>query len=722
MHSLRRKLLLYILPLCLTPLIGISVFSYYQAKERITEDRTVLYLEQIAVEIADTIRLTLLEKREETISMTLYSEFRNYLLGRTSRPPQLLLDQLLAVHEVYDLLVLFDADGNIVLTNTINRTRFEETLDGEKISLLRGQKVTRHTADSAWLQEVRSGYFGYSDWFASDMVRDLYDYGEDDVARHYGISFAAPIMDERGVVIGGILAIMNWEFLQEILDKVEADLEERSLSSGYAFLFGSDGDTVIGHKYRRNRNYDRLNADDAPVVRDTYGLRLVEDLGLNGLRQAVSEGAPNYRYQYPAGVNKISGLAPVDHEYFQWICGIGINDEDIFAPVQELAEKLIWVASLSALAVVLLTFSVARQITTPLKKLTVGARVIAGGDLSQRVDVSSRDEIGELATTFNEMAASLEDRSRALLDLNKRLEEKVRERTAELEETNKQVQEAYQELKQTQVQLIQSEKMASLGQLVAGIGHEIKNPLNFIYGNTDFLKSYVLKLKQLIALYESEVSLSTAGVEKVEALKKEINYSFMLEDLGTLIHNFEEGAERIHSVITDLKTFSRMDSDQFQPVDVREPIDLALNLLHNEYRDRIEIHRDYGAVPRLSCHPGKLSQVFMNLLANACHAIPEEGDIWIRTSRQNGRAIIEIEDNGLGIREEHLGKVFEPFFTTKPVGEGTGLGLSISYGIIQQHQGEIGVESEPGKGTKFRVSLPLNTAAAQTELQADQQN
>ncbi|MFQ5929343.1 MAG: ATP-binding protein [Acidobacteriota bacterium] len=710
MHSLRQKLLLFILPLCLAPLIGISVFSYYQAKERITEDRIVLYLEQIAVDIADTIRLTLLEKTEETISMSLYSEFRDYLLKRTTKPPQVLLDQLVAIHEVYDVLALFDIDGNLLLTNSINRNRIEESLDAEKLKMIRGQKLVRYTPDSSWLQQVRSGHFGYVDWYASELVRNLYGYYEQDVAHQYCISFAAPIMDERGVVVGGILALMSWQYIQEILDKVEEDFEQRSLSSGYAFLFGSDRNTIIGHKYRRNRNYDRFVVDDVAVARDNYGLLLDEDLQLNDLQEALLEGATHFRYQYPAGTAKISGLAPINHEFFEWMCGVGINDEDIFAPVQDLLRKLIWAASLSAIAVVVLTFSVARQITIPLNKLTVGARVIAGGDLTQRVEVSSQDEIGELAKTFNEMAQSLEERSRALLELNKKLEEKVRERTRELEETNQQVREAYQELKQTQVQLIQSEKMASLGQLVAGIGHEIKNPLNFIYGNTDFLKAYIQNLKQLIRLYESEAKLKPEGVRKLESLKKEMNYSFMLEDLKTLIRNFEEGAKRIHSIITDLKTFSRMDSDQFQSVNIHEPIDLALNLLHHEYRDRIDIHKEYGDVPHIECHPGKISQVFMNLLANACQAIGTEGDIWIRTFSQDAMAVVEIEDNGVGIEQEHLGKIFEPFFTTKSVGKGTGLGLSISYSIIQQHQGEIGVESQREEGTKFFVRLPLSLA------------
>ena len=729
MRSLRHKLLIYVLPLCLIPLIGVSMFSYYQAKQRITEDRIVLYLEQLAVNVADNIRLTLLEKTEEIVSMTLYREFHDFLLNRTTlESSQLLLDQLLVVHDVYDVLALFDVEGNLLLTNSIKRGRFEESLDEEKLQMAGKIALTPNTSDSVWIQEVRSGTYGFIDWHSSDLVRQLYDYYDTDVAYQHSISFAAPIMDERGVVLGGILSIMNWQYIQEILDKVEEDLDQRSLSSGYAFLLGADRNTIIGHKFRRNRDYYRSEpifptsnvtvpafglginpVDDLAVVRNNYGLRLDEDLHLGSLRDALLEGATHFRYEYPIGIAKISGLAPINHEYFRWVCGVGMDDEDIFAPVRVLLKDLIWVTTVTVIAVLLLTISVARQITTPLKKLTEGATVIGAGDLSQRVRISSRDEIGELARTFNGMAQSLEERSQALLDLNRKLEDKVEMRTRKLEATSNQVQAAYRELKEAQVQLIQSEKMASLGQLVAGIGHEIKNPLNFIYGNTNFLKTYVGNLKRMIWVLEEETKLDEGGADRVESLKKEINYSFMLEDLDALIQNFEEGAERIHSIIMDLKTFSRMDSDEFQLVNIHEPIDLALNLLQNEYRDSIRIHKEFGDLPVVECHPGKIGQVFLNLLVNACQAICQEGDIWIRTRSKNEMAFVEIEDNGSGITQPNLGKIFEPFFTTKSVGKGTGLGLSISYGIVQQHQGNIRVESAEGKGTKVQVQLPFNS-------------
>ncbi|MGH9341291.1 MAG: ATP-binding protein [Acidobacteriota bacterium] len=703
-RSLKYKLILFFLPLCLLPLLGISLFSYLVAKERITEDRIVLYLEQIAQDISDTIQLTLLEKKEETVSITLYGEIRNFLMNRRAPSPQMLLDKLVLVHEVYDIIAIFDLEGRLLLCNGHNRSW--EPLDQEKLRLVRGTELVTYTPDSTWLEEVRSGRFGFLDWHRSPLVNQLYDYSSSDIAQQYSIGFAAPIMDET-TIVGGVLLLMNWQFVQEILDKVEEDFKARSLASGYAFLFGRDHNTIIGHKYRRHRAF--ANSAALSPALDNYGTRLTEDHGLHDLRLAVATGKTNHLYNYPENVAKISGLAPVNHEFFRWICGVGINNEDIFAPVQDLRTILIWTSSISALLVVVLTFSVARQITTPLKELRRSASVIEAGDYSQRVEISSRDEIGELANTFNSMAQSLEERSNALIDLNRRLEEKVSERTRELEQTNREVENAYRELKETQVQLIQSEKMASLGQLVAGIAHEIKNPLNFIYGNTDFLRKYVQNLRRLIQLYESDEFNTPEGRKSLESLKHSVNYSFMLEDLDTLIENFEEGAQRIHSIISDLKTFSRMDTDQFREVDIHEPIDLALNLLHNEYRDRIRIHKEYGEVPKVQCHPGKMSQVFMNLLSNACQAIQDEGDIWIRTASSNGRVTVDVEDSGAGIKGEHLGKIFEPFFTTKPVGKGTGLGLSISYGIVQQHKGTIEVQSRKSQGTRFRVHLPLKS-------------
>jgi signal transduction histidine kinase len=708
MRSLGQKLLLSILPLCLIPLVGISIFSYFQARERITEDRIALFLEQIARDISDSIKLTLLEKTEEMISTSLYAEFRDSLkFSRSTEAAQQLLDVLVEIHEVYDVLVLFDRDGSIRLCSGLDRNRVAVRLDAAKLRWLQGQALSRFTPDSAWLSQIRSGRFAYLGWHRSELVHALYRYEDEDAATHYVVGFAAPIHDEQGEVVGGILALMNWVFIQEILDKVEEDLRQLSLNSGYAFLLNDDHNTIIGHQSRPNRRDQPADAGTrGPEAAGVYGRRLREDLRLDGLQQAISRGERNSRYAYPPGTPRISGLASINHEYFHWVCGVGVDEQEFFAPVQALRQVLILAASVTALLVAALTYSLAQKITVPLKKLTESVGIVAAGDYSRRVAADSRDEIGELARTFNEMARSLEERGQAVAELNRSLEEKVRQRTRELERSHEETHRAYRELQDAQVQLVQSEKMASLGQLVSGIAHEIKNPLNFIYGNTEFLKQYIQNLKHLVRLCESRLPPEGDSRESVRSAKESMNFEFMVKDLDTLILNFEEGAKRIHAIIGDLKTFSRLDREEFSLVNIREPINLALNLLQHEFRDRVRIHRELADTPPVNCHPGKMSQVFLNLLANASQAIVAEGDIWVRSFCRDGKVIVEVEDNGVGIDEGNLRKIFEPFFTTKPAGQGTGLGLSITYGIIQQHQGTIEVESRKGEGTLFRIFLP----------------
>ena len=710
--AVRQKLLILILPLCLIPFIGISFFSYFQAKDRITEDRIALYLEQIARSVSTTLRLSLVEREEEVRVMGLF--FTDFLKRPRQDPPLGKLDEMVSIHQVYDLLILFDIQGRILLTNHRPRGGSRESaLDKRVLASLMGRDLIDFTPNDNWLQNLRAGNeMGYINWHRSPLVEQLYDYGQRDIALQYSIGFAAPIYDDRQIVVGGLLGLMSWEHIQEILDVVEEEFSDRSLASGYGFLFGRDGDTIIGHKYRSNRS---IHLVDDEGVQNNYSTSLTRDHQVEGLAAVVREMLDNpvdnevthVGYEYPLGTAKISGLAELSHDPFSWICGVGVDNRDIFGPVQDLKNILVLAALVSSLLIVAITFFAARQFTTPLKKLTTGAQLIAAGDLTERMPVTSRDEIGELARTFNEMRQSLQERSQALIELNHRLEEKVRDRTKEIEVSHRKTEEAYQNLKEAQVQLVQSEKMASLGQLVAGIAHEIKNPLNFIYGNTDFLKSYIGDLKELISVFEEEANLTPEAEARVSALREEKNFKFITEDLNNLIQNFEEGSKRINDIIGDLRTFSRMDSDELLDVNIHGAIELALNLVGYEFRDRITVHREFKSLPEVRCHSGKLSQVFMNLLTNACQAIPGQGDVWIRTRSENADIVVEVEDNGVGIPSEVQERIFEPFFTTKPVGEGTGLGLSISYGIVRQHGGRIEVDSRLAEGTRFTIHLPV---------------
>jgi signal transduction histidine kinase len=376
-----------------------------------------------------------------------------------------------------------------------------------------------------------------------------------------------------------------------------------------------------------------------------------------------------------------------------------------------------WLATatvLLAVFVVVFKFVVSQGIAVPLKNLIQSAQTIAQGNLHQRVLIRSSDEVGILGSTFNDMARSLEARETELRELNRNLEEMVRRRTEELETSHEALKKAYLDLQNTQEQLVQTEKMASLGQLVAGIAHEIKNPLNFIYGNTSFLSEYTRKLQALLEAYDALPSLSAEDRTRITDLKERSNYAFLREDLPTLIDNFTEGASRINTIVSDLRTFSRMDSYTMSEIDVHASIEISLNLLRNQYKERVEIHKEYGEIPRIQGYSGKLSQVFMNLLANAFHAIGDKGDVWIRTRVVDQVVEVQVQDTGHGIPRENLKRIFEPFFTTKGVGQGTGLGLSISYGIIEQHHGRIFVANAPGGGTIFTVRLPILQEKSQT--------
>lgn len=319
----------------------------------------------------------------------------------------------------------------------------------------------------------------------------------------------------------------------------------------------------------------------------------------------------------------------------------------------------------------------------------------AKGNFSHRLEESNYLEINRLIRSYNDMAQSLEK-------LYQSLEQQVQDRTKELEA-------AYSELKSTQTMMVHSEKMKSLGELVAGITHEINNPVNFIYGNLIHLKNYTADLMSIINTYsEFETDLSEEHMKKIQEIKEEIDLAFLKDDLPELIRSCQEGTERTKNIVLDLKNFSRLEEAVINNVDLPKEIDTTLNILHNKFKNKITVHKEYQEnMPNVEAFGGQINQVFMNILDNAAFAIQDKGDVWIRLKSDGKNATIEFEDNGCGMEESISKKVFDPFFTTKAVGQGTGLGMAISYKVIKNHKGDIELVSEKGKGSKFKIILPL---------------
>ena len=293
---------------------------------------------------------------------------------------------------------------------------------------------------------------------------------------------------------------------------------------------------------------------------------------------------------------------------------------------------------------------------------------------------------------------------------NIRLHRESQQRITLLSEMNREFVLAAQRLEDAQHQLLQSEKMASIGQLAAGVAHEINNPIGYVYSNLGTLEKYVQDTFSMIDLYEqAEGAIGDAGVRTgLKAAKDKLDLAFLKEDLRALMDESKDGITRVKNIVQNLKDFSHLDaSDEWHFADLHNGLNSTLNIVNNEIKYKADVVREYGKIPEIECLCSQLNQVFMNLLVNAAHAIEERGTITIRTGQQEAEVWVEVSDTGKGIAPEHIKRIFDPFFTTKPIGKGTGLGLSLSYGIVQKHHGRIEVQSEVGKGTSFRVWLPV---------------
>ncbi len=363
------------------------------------------------------------------------------------------------------------------------------------------------------------------------------------------------------------------------------------------------------------------------------------------------------------------------------------------------------------------------NVILPYNDLTNSALLIGSALEAMLLSFALADRINvlkeEKERSQEEALQALQENERIIREQNEILEAKVNDRTHELKETNNELSVTLDNLKQAQSQLVESEKMASLGQLTAGIAHEINNPINFVTSNINPLKRDIEMMMDALDSIE-KVGLSNTSVEakqkEIDALKEELDLDYLTYEIKHLLRGINEGAVRTAEIVKGLKIFSRLDEDDLKYADLHEGIESTIIICNNLFNNKVAVERDFGQLDLVECYPGKLNQVFLNLISNSVYAINKKfgenngGIINIKTREHDGHVYLHFSDNGVGMSEETQHKVFEPFFTTKEVGEGTGLGMSIVYNTIKRHNGNITINSTVGEGCEFIIELPLKLA------------
>lgn len=680
----------------------------YLVKDEI--DHTVKWIERRRQKEMKLIKEVIQKRVNEAyyVSENIYYKFQDTqsnemlrrLIKETLRP--------IRFHEEKGFYILLRGDGTILLNdNNRDYEGFNPTKDDIRIWKKSITSVTQIA------KEKGEGFFNHLA-FKDDGNNKLH-------TKFSYVKYYAPLD----------LIIVSGEFTDDIIFQAKKNILER-----LAFMtFGDDGYIFVNEKHNgllAQGNVRLKNPEDISnfYMRNTLG----DSIPMGDVNQHTDEEFYYYKYHRPNSdkfVNKISYVRY--YPDWNWTIGAGIYTDAMEMAIQQKAEELKENLGLSITRILIIAITIVGIIWWQIRKVS--------DNISQSINQFSTffknastehvkideekihyQEFEQLATMANKMLDEREKNKRELQYAYNEIqtsEEELRQQSESLQLTNEHLEEVLKDLRHTQTQLISAEKMASLGQLTAGIAHEINNPINFVSSNVYPLKE---DLEDVFSLIEQVQQLDSNGsftqkLEEIKTYAQEIDLPIVINEIHDLIDGIEEGANRTKVIVQGLRSFSRMDEDDFKQSDIHEGISSTLIILNNKIKKKnITLEKNFGKTPKIECLAGRLNQVIMNILNNAIQAVDENtGKISITTlpSADNREVKIVIKDNGEGIPSTIANKIFDPFFTTKDTGEGTGLGLSISYGIIEQHKGRIEVDSQirteknPDSFTQFTITLPV---------------